>query len=173
MNIRNHNTSILKLLPEATFRFGWARGEKNPADLTSKMFLTPSEIINSSFYRSDPIEYLTQEPYDHVFLEVTKSGEKYYPPPSRSGVVSLHNCSVCLIPDTCLLFMANVTRVQPPRACKEKAVIRVKQQLEAADSVGDGIYEQRIKDTSKSEIKEGENINACKENTTEFRYKAV
>ena len=81
VNIRNQNTSILKLLPEATIRFGWASGDRNPADLTIKMFLTPSEIINSSFYRSGPIEYLTQEPYDHVFLEVTKSGEKYFPPP--------------------------------------------------------------------------------------------
>ena len=62
--------------------------------------------------------------------------------------------------------MANVTRIQPPRASKEKAVIRVKQQLEAADSVGDDIHEQQIKDTSKSEIKEGENINVCKGNTT-------
>ena len=34
VNIRNHNTSILKILPETTIRFGWARGEKNPADLT-------------------------------------------------------------------------------------------------------------------------------------------
>ena len=73
VNIRNNNTCILKLLPETTIRFGWARGGKNPADLTSKMFLTPSEIINSSFYRSGPIEYLTQDPYGHVFLEVTRS----------------------------------------------------------------------------------------------------
>ena len=129
VNIRNNNTSILKLLPETTMRFGWARGDKNPAGFTSKMFLTPTEIINSSFYRSFPIEYLTQDPYGHVFLEVTRSGEKYYPPPNSSGVVSLHQCSVCLIPETCLVFMANITRVQPPRACKEKGVIRAKQQL--------------------------------------------
>ena len=109
VNIRNLNTSIMKLLPKTKIRFGWARGEKNPANLMSKMFLTPSEIINSSFYRCGPIDYLTQDPYDHVFLEVTKVGEKYYPPPSNSGVVSLNNCSVCLIPETCLLFMANAT----------------------------------------------------------------
>ena len=64
--------------------------------------------------------------------------------------------------------MANVTRVQPPRACKEKGVIRVKQQLEAADSVGDDNYEQQIKGTSKSEIKVGENINVYKGNTTQI-----
>ena len=102
VNIRNHNTGILKILPETTIRFGWACGEKNPSDLTSKMFLTPSEIINSAFYRCGPIDYLTKDPYDHVFLEVTKAGEKYHSPPSNSGVVSLNNCSMCLIPETCL-----------------------------------------------------------------------
>ena len=54
VNIRNHNTSILKILPKTTIRFGWARGEKNPSDSTSKMFLTPSEIINSSFTDVNP-----------------------------------------------------------------------------------------------------------------------
>ena len=159
--MKNHNTSILKILPETTIRFRWAGGKKIPSDLKSKMFLTPSQMINSSFYRCGPIDYLTQDPYDHVFLEVTKVGEKYYPPPSNSGVVSLNNCSVCLIPETCLLFMVNAKRVKPPRACKKAVVRRVKQQL---DSVGEDTIGQQTKDISKSEIKEGENINACEGN---------
>ena len=34
VNIRNHNTGIMKILPETTIRFGWARGAKNSSDLT-------------------------------------------------------------------------------------------------------------------------------------------
>ena len=79
---------------------------------------------------------MTDDPYGHVFLEVTKSGEKYCPPPNSSAVVSLHQCSVCLIPQMCLVFMANISnRVQPSRACKQKGVTRSKQQLETADSM--------------------------------------
>ena len=149
--MRNHNDSIMQLLPKTTIRFGWARSQNNPADLTSKMFLTPSEIINSSFYRHVFIEYLSHEPYDHVFLKVTKSGEKYFPPPSSSGVVSLNNCSVCQIPETCLVFMANATRIQPPRACNMRTATRVKQQLQ--DSVEESIIEKKIRDIAKSETK--------------------
>ena len=124
-------------------------GKKNPSDFTSKMFLTPSEIINSAFYRCGPIDYLTQNPYDHVFLEVTKAGEKYHPPPGNSGVVSLNNCSVCLIPETCLLFLVNGTRVQPPRAFKKAVATRSKQQLNSAREDTSG---KQIKDISESEI---------------------
>ena len=66
------------------------------------------------------------------------------------------------------MFMANITRVQPPRACKVKGVIRAKQQLEAADFIGDDNYEQEIKGTSRSEIKVGEKTNAFKGNTTQI-----
>ena len=44
-NIRNNNSIILRLLPETIIRYGLAKGDSNPADLTSKLFLTPSEII--------------------------------------------------------------------------------------------------------------------------------
>ena len=87
-NIVNNNLTILKLLPDAAIRYGWGRGEKNPADLTSKLFLTPSKIINSTFYRQGPIDYLKQDPYGHVFLTVTKDGEQYNPPQAELGVVS-------------------------------------------------------------------------------------
>ena len=62
--------------------------------------------------------------------------------------------------------MANATRVQPPRACKMRNETRAKQQLQTADTVGESIIEQQIRDISKSEIKVGENINAFKQNTT-------
>ena len=39
-NISNNNRTILKLLPDTAIRYRWGRGEKNPADLTSKLFLT-------------------------------------------------------------------------------------------------------------------------------------
>ena len=94
---------------------------------------------------------------------MTKEGEKYHPPPSNSGVVSLNNCSVCLIPETCLVFLANATRVQPPRACKKAVATRSKQQL---DSAGEDTSGKQIKDISESEIQEGENINACEGNMT-------
>ena len=45
-NIRKNNLTILKLLSDTAIRYGWGRGKKNPADLTSKLFLTPSKIIN-------------------------------------------------------------------------------------------------------------------------------
>ena len=48
-NIRNNNSIILRLLTDTTIRYRWARGDSNPADLTSKLFLTPSKIMNSSF----------------------------------------------------------------------------------------------------------------------------
>ena len=94
------------------------RGEKNPADLTSKMFLTPTKIINSVFYRKGPIDYLKQDPYEHVFLTVTKDGEQYNQPPTELGVVSVNHCTICQIPEQCLVFLANATRIQPDRACK-------------------------------------------------------
>ena len=47
--IRADNLTILKLLPDAIIRYGWGRGQKNPGDLLSKMFLTPGKIINSAF----------------------------------------------------------------------------------------------------------------------------
>ena len=119
------------------------------------MFLTPSEIINSNFYRCGPIDYLTADPYDHIFLEVTKSGEKYYPPPTESGVVSLSNCSICSIPETCLLLLANTTRIQPPRACKQIVVTEAQRQL---DPAGEEISGQQSNDIFKSEIQGGENI---------------
>ena len=112
------------------------------------MFLSPSEIINSNFYRRGPIDYLTKDPYDHIFLEVTKQGEKYTPPPSESGVVNLSNCSICSIPEMCLLFLANVRRIQPPRACKQ-AEIGADRQLNEA---GDDARKQRSNDILKSEI---------------------
>ena len=62
------------------------------------------------------------DPYDHIFLEVTQQGEKYSPPPSETGVVNLSNCSICSIPQTCLIFLANVKRIQPPRACKHTEI---------------------------------------------------
>ena len=31
VNIRNHNTGMIKILPETTIRFGWARAAKNPS----------------------------------------------------------------------------------------------------------------------------------------------
>ena len=45
-NIRNNDSIIMRLLPETIIRYGWARGDSNPADLTSKIFLTPTKIIN-------------------------------------------------------------------------------------------------------------------------------
>ena len=118
-NIRNNNFTILKLLPDAVIRYGWGRGEKNPVDLTSKMFFTPTKIINNVFYRKGPIDYLRQDPYEHVFLTVTKDGEQYTSPPAELGVVSLNHCTVCQIPEQCLVFLANATRIQPARACKK------------------------------------------------------
>ena len=109
----------MKLLQETAIRYGWGRGETNPADLTSKLFLTPPKIINSSFYRQGPIDYLKQDPYGHVFLTVTKDGEQYNPPPAELGVVSIDHCAVCKVPDQCLVFLANVKRIQPHRACKQ------------------------------------------------------
>ena len=148
VNIRNHNAGIIKILPATTIRFGWARATKNPSDLTSKMFLSPSEIINSNFYRRGPIDYLTKDPYDHIFLEVTQQGEKYTPPPTESGVVNLSNCSICSIPQMCLLFLANVRRIQPPRAYKQ-AEIGAERQLNEA---GNDARKQRSNDILKSEI---------------------
>ena len=55
-NIRNNNTTILRLLPNTIIRYGWTRGDSNPADFTSKLSLTPSAIINSSFYRNGPVD---------------------------------------------------------------------------------------------------------------------
>ena len=108
------------------------------------MFLTPTEIINSSFYRHGPIDYLSMDPYDHIFLEVTQQGEIYSPPPSETGVVNLSNCSICSIPQMCLIFLANVRRIQPPRACKQTET-GDERQLNGAE---DDASKQRSNDTS-------------------------
>ena len=64
--------------------------------------------------------------------------------------------------------MANITsRVQPPRTCKQKGVIRCNQQLEAADSIEDDNPEQEIGGTSEPEIKVGVKTNEFKGNTTQ------
>ena len=118
-NIRNNNSTILRLPPETNIRYGWARGNSNPSDLTSKLFLTPTKIINGSFYRHGLIDYLREEPYGHVFLTVTRDEEEYNPPPSELGVVSTDQCSVSKFPESCLIFLA---RVQPYRACKQRNV---------------------------------------------------
>ena len=101
-NIRNNNGMILRLLPGTIIRYRWARGDSNPADLTSKLFLTPSAIINSSFYRNGPLDYLKEDPYCHVFHTVTRDGEEYKPPPTELGVVSVDQCSLCKFPENCL-----------------------------------------------------------------------
>ena len=118
------------------------------------MFLTPSEIINNNLYRCGPIDYLTADPYDHIFLEVTKSGEKNYPPPAESGVVSLSNCSICSIPETCLLFLANVRKIRPPRACKQDVVTGPRRQL---DHTGQNAKGQRSNDIFQAETQVCEN----------------
>ena len=120
-NIRNNNAAILRLLPDTIIRFGWTRGDSNPADLTSKLFLTPSAIINSSFYPNGPVDYLSEDPYGHVFLTINRDGKNYNPPPSELGVVSVDQCSVCKFPESCLVFLANILRrIQPDRACKNR-----------------------------------------------------
>ena len=114
---------ILRLLPETIIRYGWVRGDSNPADLTSKLFMTPSAIINSSFYRNGPLDYLKEDPYGHVFLTVTRDGEEYNQPPTELGVVSIDQCLVCKLPETCLIFLANLSRrIQPDRVCKNKGI---------------------------------------------------
>ena len=58
--------------------------------------------------------------------------------------------------------MANATKVQPPRTCKMRNETRAKQQLQTAESVGENIIEQQMREISKSETEVGENINAFK-----------
>ena len=94
-NIRNNDNQILQLLPETTIRFGWVKGVANPSDLTSKLFLTPS---NSSFYRRGPINNLKSDSYSHVLLQVNKEGQQYSPPPNELGVVSNKQCTICNLP---------------------------------------------------------------------------
>ena len=57
-NICNNNGIILRLLPDTIIMYEWPRGDSNLADLASKLFLTPSAIINSSFYRNGPLDYV-------------------------------------------------------------------------------------------------------------------
>ena len=108
-NIRNNNNQILQLLPETTIRFGWANGAANPSDLTSKLFLTPTKILNSAFHRHGPIEYLKSDSYGHVFIQVIRECEQYSPPPNELGVVSNEQCTICKLSEMCLVFVANVT----------------------------------------------------------------
>ena len=76
-NIRNSNNQILQLLPETTIRYGWAKGTVNPADFTSKLFLTPTSILNRGFYRHGPIDYMRSDSYSHIFFHVSKNGQQY------------------------------------------------------------------------------------------------
>ena len=75
--------------------------------MTTKLFLTPTKILNSSFDRNGPIDYLTSYSYGHVFLKVNKEGEQYSPLPNESGVVSNEQCTICKIPEMCLVYVAN------------------------------------------------------------------
>ena len=119
-NIRNKNTTILRLLPNTIIRYGWTRGDSNPADLTSKLFLTPSAIINSSFYCNGPVYYLSDDPYGHVFLTVNRDGENYNPPPSELGVVSVDQCSVCKFPENCFFFSGESLKKNPTQQSVQK-----------------------------------------------------
>ena len=96
------------------------------------------KIINSSFYRCGPIDYLREEPYGHVFLTVTRDGGEYNPPSTELGIVSTDQCSVCKFPESFLIFLANLScRIQPHRPCKQRNVIQHQQQLKLADNFGD------------------------------------
>ena len=158
-NICNNNHIILRLLPETAIRYGWAKGDINPADLTSKLFLTPSKIINGSFYRNGPLDYLKEDPYGHVFLAVTKDGEQYNPPPAEIAVVSTDHCGICKVPDHCLIFLANLSRsVHPHRACKQK-VIQHQQLHDPADNTGNIKGKATVKKTVEPEKSKHETVN--------------
>ena len=104
--IRSNNSHLLRLLPETTIKYEWARKISNQSDLTSKLFLTPTKIENSSFYHCGPIDYLREE---------------YNPPQTELGIMSTDQCSVCKFPESCLIFLANLSRrSQPHRACKQR-----------------------------------------------------
>ena len=98
--------------------------------------LTPLSILNSGFYRNGPIDYMRSDSYVHIFLQVSKNGEQYSPPPNELLVVFNEYCTVCKIPEMCLVFVATVARrIQPNRACKQKFDPQLKQQLHPPNAV--------------------------------------
>ena len=47
-------TDIGEKFPYVQTKLSWIPGKDNPADLVSKFFESPLEIVNSGFYREDP-----------------------------------------------------------------------------------------------------------------------
>ena len=60
----------------------------------------------------------------------------YSPPPNEAGVVSNEQCTICKLPEMCLVYVANVLcRIQPLRACKQKPQQHHWQQLQPARDI--------------------------------------
>ena len=70
------------MLPEVTVQLCWIPGEANSSDLVSKLFQDPFKQANSNLFRFGPTFFRTNE-VKHIFLEVTKSYEKYHQLPDE------------------------------------------------------------------------------------------
>ena len=64
------------MLPEVKVQLCWTPGEKNSSNLESKLFQDPFRQANSNWFRFGPSCFRTNE-NKHIFLEVTKSYERY------------------------------------------------------------------------------------------------
>ena len=64
------------MLPQVKVQLCWISGEVNSSDLVSKLFQDPFRQANSNLFRFDPSCFRTNE-NKHIFLEVTKSYERY------------------------------------------------------------------------------------------------
>ena len=80
-----------------------------------------------------------------MFLKVHKIGEQYSPPPNELGVVSNKQCTICKLPEMCLVYVANVVLwVQPHRACKQKPHPQHWQQLQPTGNTRNRVMEKPV-----------------------------
>ena len=69
------------MVPESTVQLACVASNDNSADMVSKMFYNPFDQTNSNLFHLGPPCFRENDGVKHVFLEMTKCTEKYYPLP--------------------------------------------------------------------------------------------
>ena len=71
------------MVPVSTVQLGWIPGESNSADMVSMLFHDPFTHTNSNLFPFGPESFRNNDEKKHIFLELTKSSEKYFPLPAK------------------------------------------------------------------------------------------
>ena len=80
--VKQRVKAILEMVPESTVQLGWIPGKSNSADMVSKLFHDPFTQASFNLFGFGP-DCFRNDGTKHIFLELTKSLEKYFPLPDE------------------------------------------------------------------------------------------